>query len=63
VVVRLGGRLAATHPYRLALAPQASAEDDLYTVEVTGRNGWKAGTVGPPPAGKRTDLVVPMFGR
>lgn len=58
VVVRLAGQLPSTRPYRLAVAPQAAATDDRYTVEVVGRDGWRSGPVRQPRPGTTTDLAV-----
>lgn len=63
VVVRLAGALRATRPYRLAVAPQAAAHDDAYVVEVSGTQGWAAGTVVPPALGRTTRLTVPLRSR
>ena len=63
VVVRLAGRLGATRPYRLAVAPQAAAGDDRYVVEVTGGRGWTAGPVPPLVPGQAARLVVPLRSR
>jgi hypothetical protein len=60
VVVRVGGRLASTRPYRLALAPQAGVHEDPYVIEVRGLRGFVADPVPPPPLGRRTLLVVPL---
>ena len=58
VVLRLAGPLDATRPYRLSVAPQAAARDDMYSVEVVGRQGWVAGRVAQPPPGRRSDVLV-----
>jgi len=63
VVFRLAGELAATSPYRLAVAPQAAVRDDRYTVAVMGSDGWEASPATAPTPGRRTDLVVPIRSR
>jgi len=60
VVFRLAGALGATHPYRLAVAPQAAAQDDAYAIEVEGVRGWIAGEVRQPKPAQRDDVVVRM---
>ncbi len=60
VVVHLAGRLEATHPYRLVVAPQAAAQDDAYEIEVAGAQGWVAGPVGQPLLGRQSDLRVSL---
>ena len=60
VVLHLAGKLATTRPYRLAVAPQAAAHDDAYTVEVTSAGGWTAGVVPQPRRGQRDDVIVNM---
>ena len=58
VVLRLAGELGATRPYRLAVAPQAAAQVDAYTVEVEGTRGWIADDVRQPKPAQRDDVVV-----
>ncbi len=60
VVLRLAGQLGDTRPYRLAVAPQASAHDDSYAVEVVAGAGWTAGPVSQPRPGRHDDVVVRM---
>lgn len=63
VVLRLDGRIGATRPYRLTVAPQAGVRDDPYVVQVTGSRGWQAGPVVTPALGQTTRLVVPLRSR
>ena len=60
VVLHLAGKLAATAPYRLAVAPQASVHDDSYVVEVVGSAGWTARPVSQPRQGERDEVLVQM---
>ncbi len=60
VVLHLAGKLGSTSPYRLAVAPQAAAQDDDYALEVVGGRGWTAGPVRQPERARSTDLLVTM---
>jgi len=42
------------------VAPQAAAQDDRYTIEVAGREGWLASPVRQPRTGHTEDIVVTL---
>ncbi|HEV8115381.1 MAG TPA: hypothetical protein VGP53_04015, partial [Acidimicrobiales bacterium] len=60
VVIRLAGGLEATGPYRLAVAPQAAAGDDVYAIEVVGVGPWVTGPVPQLQPGRPATLNVPF---